>query len=202
VTAEETRRVPIPPELVTILRTHIDTFGVAPDGRVFSSDRGQPVASTAISNVWAEARALALTPAQVASPLPGRPYDLRHAAVSLWLAAGVPAPRVAERAGHSVEVLLRVYAKCLDDGEDIANTRIDAALRDGQQEAAERLQREDAEAAKEALRDAIDLADLRSQAQAAGLDPDEVVAGYKGLRDSQVSPDDVLEMLNRAAVTD
>jgi hypothetical protein len=32
-------------------------------------------------------------------------------------------------AGHSVEVLLRVYAKCLDDGEDIANTRIDAALK-------------------------------------------------------------------------
>jgi integrase len=128
--AEETRRVPIPPELVAILRTHIDTFGIAADGRVFSSDRGQPVASTAISDVWAEARTLALTPAQAASPLAGRPYDLRHAAVSLWLAAGVPAPRVAERAGHSVEVLLRVYAKCLDDGEDLANTRIDAALRD------------------------------------------------------------------------
>src|SRR5215813_14098712 len=30
-------------------------------------------------------------------------------------AAG-PAPEVAERAGHSVEVLLRVYAECLDDG--------------------------------------------------------------------------------------
>jgi hypothetical protein len=72
----------------------------------------------------------------------------------------------------------------------------------GQQEAAKRLQHEDAEAAKEALRDAIDLADLRRQAQAVGLDPDEVVAGYTGLRDSQVSPDDVLEMLNRAAITD
>ena len=48
-----------------------------------------------------------------------RPYNLRHAAVSLWLNAGVPATQVAERAGHSVEVLLRVYAK-----------RIDAALRD------------------------------------------------------------------------
>jgi integrase len=128
--AEETRRVPIPPELVAILRTHLHTFGTAPDGRVFASDRGQPVASTAISDVWAEARTLALTPAQVTSPLAGRPYDLRHAAVSLWLTAGVPAPRVAERAGHSVEVLLRVYAKCLDDGDDIANTRIDAALRD------------------------------------------------------------------------
>jgi integrase len=128
--ADETRRVPIPPELVAILRAHTDTFGVAPDGRIFSSDRGHPVASTAISDVWAEARTLALTPEQVASPLAGRPYDLRHAAVSLWLAAGVPPPRVAERAGHSVEVLLRVYAKCLDDGDDTANGRIDKALRD------------------------------------------------------------------------
>ena len=128
--AADTRRVPIPPALVTILRAHTGTFGVAPDGRIFSSDRGHPIASTAISDVWAEARTLALTPAQVASPLAGRPYDLRHAAVSLWLNAGVPATDVAERAGHSVEVLLRVYAKCLDDGEDIANIRIDAALRD------------------------------------------------------------------------
>ncbi|HZL65922.1 MAG TPA: tyrosine-type recombinase/integrase [Candidatus Limnocylindrales bacterium] len=126
--AAETRRVPIPPEMVAILREHIDIFGVAPDGRIFSSDRGHIVASTAISDVWSEARTRALTPAQVASPLAGRPYDLRHAAVSLWLNAGVPATEVAERAGHSVEVLLRVYAKCLDDGEAVANKRIDAAL--------------------------------------------------------------------------
>jgi integrase len=50
----ETRPVPIPPELVAILRHHIDTFGVASDGRIFSSDRGRAVASTAISDVWAE----------------------------------------------------------------------------------------------------------------------------------------------------
>jgi hypothetical protein len=35
----------------------------------------------------------------------------------------------AERAGHSVEVLLGVYAKCLDDGEDIASNRIANSLR-------------------------------------------------------------------------
>jgi integrase len=73
-------------------------------------------------------RTLAFTPEQVTSPLAGRPYDLRHAAVSLWLNAGVPATEVAERAGHSVQVLLRVYAKCLDDGEAVANKRIEAAL--------------------------------------------------------------------------
>jgi integrase len=128
--AANTRRVPIPPELVAILREHIETFGIASGGRVFSSERGQVIASTALSDVWAEARTRALTPEQVASPLAARPYDLRHAAVSLWLNAGVPAPEVAERAVHSVEVLLRVYAKCLDEGEALANKRIGAALQD------------------------------------------------------------------------
>jgi len=129
--AQESRRVPIPPELVQILRAYIANFGVAPDGRIFSSERGHVIASTAISDVWAAARILALTPEQVASPLAGRPYGLCHAAVSLWLNAGVPAPEVAERAGHSVEVLLRVYAKCPDDGQDRVNTRIEAALQLG-----------------------------------------------------------------------
>ena len=55
-----------------------------------------------------------------------------HAAVSLWLNAGVPATEVAERAGHSVEVLLRVYAKCLEGQQDIARRRIADALGTGQ----------------------------------------------------------------------
>lgn len=58
----------------------------------------------------------------------GEPYDLRHAGVSLWLNAGVPAPEVAERAGHSVDVLLKVYAKCIDGQTDVVNQRIEAAL--------------------------------------------------------------------------
>ena len=40
----------------------------------------------------------------------------------------VAATEVANRAGHSVEVLLRVYAKCIDGGEESANRRIDEAL--------------------------------------------------------------------------
>ena len=44
------------------------------------------------------------------------------------LNGGVTAAEVANRAGHSVEVLLRVYAKCIDGGEEAANRRIDEAL--------------------------------------------------------------------------
>ena len=94
----------------------------------FRQPNGRIVAHRPISQVWQAAREIAFTPAQVVSPLAGRPYDLRHAAVSLWLNAGVPAPTVARRAGHSVEVLLRVYADCIDGDEAMANQRISGAL--------------------------------------------------------------------------
>lgn len=123
-----TRPVPIPPELVAILREHIATYGVAADGRLFRTASGKPFSGSTVAKVWREARLYALTPDQVASPLAARPYDLRHAAVSLWLNAGVYAPEAAERAGHSVEVMLRVYAKCIDGQREVANQRILAAL--------------------------------------------------------------------------
>lgn len=122
----DTRSVPIPPELVMILREHIEEFGTAANGRLFRTATGGTILDT--THTWAIARTLALTPDQVASPLAARPYDLRHAAVSLWLNGGVAATDVANRAGHSVEVLLRVYAKCIDGGEEAANKRIDEAL--------------------------------------------------------------------------
>ena len=56
------------------------------------------------------------------------PYDLRHAAVSIWLDGGVPATDVAEWARHSVQVLHRIYAKCIDGGEAMLRRRVQAAL--------------------------------------------------------------------------
>ncbi|SDM33901.1 hypothetical protein SAMN05421874_15615 [Nonomuraea maritima] len=85
------------------------------------------ISGSAYAKVWQEARTYAFTPDQVA-PLAGRLYDLRHAAVSLWLNAGVHAPEAAERAGHGVDVMLRVYAKCVDGQQEIANQRILEAL--------------------------------------------------------------------------
>ncbi|WP_243722598.1 hypothetical protein [Actinomadura sp. 7K507] len=68
-------------------------------------------------------------PAEAASPLAETPYALRHAAVSTWLSAGVPPAQVAEWAGHSVAVLLRVYAKCVAGQEEEAKRRITEATR-------------------------------------------------------------------------
>lgn len=124
----EVRPVPIPPVLVAILREHIRTHGTGEDGRIFRSERGKPVASTAYTEVWKQARVLALTPEQVASPLAARPYDLRHAAVSLWLNGGVSPTEIAKRAGHSVNTLLSVYANCVAGQDKIANRRIEEIL--------------------------------------------------------------------------
>jgi hypothetical protein len=68
------------------------------------------------------------TDQEYASPLARRIYDLRHACVSTWLNAGVPATQVAEWAGHSVEVLLRIYAKCIVGQDEAAKRRISNAL--------------------------------------------------------------------------
>jgi integrase len=66
-----------------------------------------------------------------ASPLARTPYDLRRAAVSTWLNGGVPPTTVAEWAGHSVEILLKIYAKCLDAGAELLRERVQAALGHG-----------------------------------------------------------------------
>ena len=83
-------------------------LGVRADGRLSSSVYGR---------AWAAARREVFTPEVFDSPLGKRPYDLRHACVSGWLAAKVESARVANWAGHSVAVLHKVYAKFIDGGE-------------------------------------------------------------------------------------
>ena len=92
-----------------LLRAHIKRYGTTPDGRIFQTARGGILQDSAYGAVWAEARKQALTPAQNRSPLGRRPYDLRHAAVSLWLNSGVPAtevgpPRRSRRRGLAEDV--------------------------------------------------------------------------------------------------
>ncbi|HEX5994430.1 MAG TPA: hypothetical protein VFY84_04750 [Jiangellales bacterium] len=92
----------------------------------FANDQELPKGT--INKIWRLARAAAFVPEIVATPLAETPYDLRHAAVSTWLNGGVPAADVAEWAGHSVEILLKIYAKCLDGGTELLRRRVDQAL--------------------------------------------------------------------------
>jgi site-specific recombinase XerC len=125
----ETRPVPMHPELVALLSQHLKKYPPGPDGRIFTCPRGGIFNDRAYLKVFHKARAAACTGQEAVSLLARRPYDLRHAAVSTWLNAGVPAPQVAEWAGHSVDVLLRVYAKCISGQQHEAKRRIEEATR-------------------------------------------------------------------------
>jgi hypothetical protein len=56
------------------------------------------------------------------------PLILTEPGASLALNASVFATDVARRAGHSVAVLLKIYAYCIDGQADAANKRITDAL--------------------------------------------------------------------------
>jgi integrase len=123
------RWAPCPPALTKILHEHLDKSGTDGEGRLFWGQRGGALPGKTYQAMWKAARVAAFGegPARI-SQLAERPYDLRHAAVSTWLASGVEPQRVADWAGHSLEVLMRIYAKCLDGQEESALDRIDAFL--------------------------------------------------------------------------
>ncbi|WP_372498735.1 hypothetical protein [Yinghuangia soli] len=61
---------------MAILKAHIEEFGVAADGQVFTNELGGLVGSSTYCRVWTEARTYALPPDKVALKLAARPYDL------------------------------------------------------------------------------------------------------------------------------
>ncbi|WP_433328195.1 tyrosine-type recombinase/integrase [Spirillospora sp. CA-294931] len=122
------RPVPIPPDLVRLLRGHIDTFGVAPDGRLFRTESGGLLLPSGYGRTWHRARELALPPEGAASVLAQRPYDLRHAGITFRLNARVPARQVADWAGNSVEVINKVYNKCVADHDRVWEGLMNDAL--------------------------------------------------------------------------
>ncbi|HUJ08317.1 MAG TPA: tyrosine-type recombinase/integrase, partial [Streptosporangiaceae bacterium] len=124
----ETRRVPCPPPLAKLLREHLADVHGGPDQLIFRGIQGGSLPTITYRRAWDRARNSAFSAQEYQSPLARRPYDLRHACLSTWLNGGVPPAQVAAWAGHSVEVLLRVYAKCLEGQDDVAKRRIAQAL--------------------------------------------------------------------------
>ena len=97
-------------------------------GLLFRSEQGNSIQPSTWWQVWQKVRRLSLRPDQLVTPLMRRPYDLRHSGVTWRLNSGVPATEVAAWAGHSVEVLMRVYAKCMTGLEDVWIARMNDAL--------------------------------------------------------------------------
>jgi integrase len=122
------RTVPIPPQLARLLRWHLRAFGCAADGRLFRGARGGPLSESLYGRIWHQARAAAMPEDGTGTQPARRPYDLRHAALSLWLSSGAPPAEIAARAGHSVRVLLTTYAHCIPGCDQIASQHIEQAL--------------------------------------------------------------------------
>ncbi len=77
------RKVPVPPVLAALLRQHLRRFGTTPEGRLFYGRRGGMLSESVYGRTCRAARRDALGPALAATVLARRPYDLRHAALSL-----------------------------------------------------------------------------------------------------------------------
>ena len=122
------RRVPVPPELVSILREHVRIYGTGEDGRLFRSEAGTVVAPTKWWQAWQQIRQATLTAEQRRSPLLQRPYDLRHSGVTWRLNNGAPPAEVAAWAGHTVVQQQKTYNLCTAGNENVWIARMDAAL--------------------------------------------------------------------------
>lgn len=93
---------------------------------LFRNVQGRPMTPSSYNPIWQRARAAAW----VDQPdlLSTTVYDLRHAAATMMLQAGVPPAEVARRLGHSIDILLRVYAGVLVEERDRSNDLIDREL--------------------------------------------------------------------------
>jgi uncharacterized protein DUF3631 len=85
--------------------------------------------------IWMRRRAPGEEVAPYRERRDGPPLRALAAEVNAWMRANgealesaAPATQVAEWAGHSVNVLMKVYAKCIDGQEDAARKRLAAAL--------------------------------------------------------------------------
>ena len=65
-----------------MLREHVARFGVGPDGRIFRSERGNPIQASTWWQVWQKVRAASLTPEELDGPLMRQSLRLRHAGVT------------------------------------------------------------------------------------------------------------------------
>lgn len=112
-TARGVRTIDLPMQTVSLLvalRGNVRTFPGVEDGRpIFASHAGTPLGHRNVTRRGFEsARDLAGLPAHLTF------HDLRHAAASRLIVAGLPDTEIAYILGHDVETLRRVYSHLYD----------------------------------------------------------------------------------------
>ncbi len=120
------RTVPVPRFVADALADHLDRFtGPEPEAFVFAgADGGVLRANAWRSRVWKPT-------IKAAGVDPLRPHDLRHTAVSLWIAAGASPKQIAVWAGHtSVSVVLDRYGHLFPGNADPVLDRLEQMAAD------------------------------------------------------------------------
>jgi integrase len=119
------RSVPLP-RFVADEVSQVATANVAADRLVFQSPEGLPIRATLFRRrFWAPA-------VEAAELAPLRIHDLRHTAVSLWIADGANPKQIAVMAGHtSVSVVLDRYGHLYPQQDDELMDRLERRIARG-----------------------------------------------------------------------
>lgn len=114
------RKVPIPRQTVAALEDHVQRFGVGRDDLLFTSVEGS------ILRPYQFRRRHFHVAAERCGLAPLRPHDLRHSAISLWIASGANPKVVQAKAGHaSVKVTYDRYGHLFPDYDDKATRHLE-----------------------------------------------------------------------------
>jgi integrase len=106
----KSRKVKLPPALSAEVYGH----STDPSALLFPAPGGGHLSREQFHAIWQRAqKAAAISP-------PCRVHDLRHTAISWWLADGMPLATVREQAGHSSIAVTSRYVHAIDDAEDEA----------------------------------------------------------------------------------
>lgn len=96
------------------LAAEIRRYGTNPSELLFPAPDGRHISRDQFHHIWSRAqKAAAISP-------PCRVHDLRHTAISWWLADGMPLATVRDRAGHSNIAVTSRYVHAINDAEDEA----------------------------------------------------------------------------------
>lgn len=114
------RKVPVPRQTLAALEDHVGQFRVGRDDLVFTSVTGS------ILRAYQFRRRHFHPAAEQSGLAPLRPHDLRHSAISLWIASGANPKVVQAKAGHaSIKVTYDRYGHLFPDYDDKATRHLE-----------------------------------------------------------------------------
>lgn len=130
-TTNRSRRVP----LCTALAADLDALGRGEDDAVIfpttKGRNGRPAGCTMTETGYGNWHSKTFMQAvEDAGVNIGRAYDLRHSIGSMWLREGIDQATVAQRLGHSVDVLQRTYHGVIEDLDPDDRRTVDEQIRD------------------------------------------------------------------------